>query len=160
MKDNGLKYLLILLVVITIIGCLLAPLAFTNNTNVAIDESPDSLVAYSFNSQTEESPKDKSDFLLNVEIEKDIVEEKKVKAEVFRAVNGYYKDANRKEDITISVCSDGKRYLKPKPSYSSNNVELACQVKISSLKGYEYEIWYHEKGGDLKIYAFNEQDIK
>ena len=79
---------------------------------------------------------------------------------VFRAVNGYYKDANRKEDITISVCSDGKRYLKPKPSYSSNNVELACQVKISSLKGYEYEIWYHEKGGDLKIYAFNEQDIK
>ena len=80
----------------------------------------------------------------------------KVKAEVFRLVNGYYKDANRKEEILIAVDSNGGYHL----SYEFNRFTYVMGAKISSIRGYEYEIWCTEKDGNKIVYAFNEDEMQ
>ena len=163
--NNVIKLVIAVGVAFIVSILLISIVAIKTDTTSYIDESPDSLVEESPHSLVENSTNNKSKFpLTNIDIIVDKVDEMKVSAEVFRTVNGYYKDVHRKEEIFICVCSDGKRYLlPPKILGSSKNVfddiELAMPVNISPLKEYEYEIWYHEKGGDLKIYAFNEQDI-
>lgn len=144
---------------------LISIVAIYTDTPSYVEESPDSLIEESPHSLVDNSPNNKPKYpLTNIDIIVDKVDEMKVSAEVFRTVNGYYKDVHRKEEIIIYVCSDGKRYLKPNKIVGSSknffdDIELAVPVNISSLKDYEYEIWYHEKGGEIKIYAFNEQDI-
>ena len=88
-----------------------------------------------------------------------LVESLKVNAEVFRPVNGFYKDAHRKEEILIGIKSDGTREF----LFSQTNILniiYAMPVTISPIEGYEYEVWCVEKGGSKKIFAFNECDLK
>ncbi len=86
-----------------------------------------------------------------------IKEEFSVHAEVFRIVDNYCKDANRKETISLVVLSNGITILKDmKDDWRKNSL---ARETYSKLSGYEYECTYI-KGNDLKIYAYNERDKK
>ena len=85
-----------------------------------------------------------------------IKKEYSVEAEVFRIVDNYYKDAHRKETITIVVLSNGitmmKKHFSPLCEQTSNGWE-----EYSSLPNYEYQCFSIDEN-DSKVYAYNEVD--
>ena len=87
-----------------------------------------------------------------------IKKEYTVEAEVFRIVDNYYKDAHRKETITIVVLSNGitmmKKHFSPLCEQTSNGWE-----EYSSLPNYEYQCFSIDEN-DSKVYAYNEVDKK
>lgn len=106
------------------------------------------------NAQQEESETtNASDTYRNTVVERKIVATMKVKAEVYRIVNNHYKDTYRKEEILIDVDSEGTYFL-------SGSSKYAMGANISSIIGYEYEIWYIEANGDKLVYAFNKEEMQ
>ncbi len=88
-----------------------------------------------------------------------IKKEYTVEAEVFRIVDGYYKDTHRKETITIVVLSDGvtmmKKHFEP---ILYGRISIGKE-KYSKLPNYEYQCFSID-GNDSKVYAYNEDDKK
>ena len=106
------------------------------------------------NQQEESETTNASDTDKNTVVESKIVATKKVKAEVFRIVNNRFKDTYRKEEILIDVDSEGRYFL------SSPSMFYSMGAKISSINGYEYEIWCIEENGNKLVYAFNKEEMK
>lgn len=95
--------------------------------------------------------------MLSIDDMATVVEEYTVNAEVFRVVNGFYKDALRKEMISIIRLSNGITILK---DYLGTYKYTAIgREKYSSLPGYEYQC-ISMNGNDIKVYAYNERDKK
>lgn len=88
-----------------------------------------------------------------------IKKEYTVEAEVFRIVDNYYKDAHRKETITIVVLSNGitmmKKHFSPLLCERTGN----GREEYSKLPNYEYQCFSID-GNDSKVYAYNEDDKK
>ena len=125
---------------------------------IAVDSNLRSDIAtylgISYAQQEESETTNASDTDKNTVVESKIVATKKVKAEVFRIVNNHYKDTYRKEEILIDVDSEGRYFLySPSMFYSMG-------AKISSINGYEYEIWCIEENGNKLVYAFNKEEMK
>ena len=116
------------------------------------------------NSQQEESETiNANDTYKNTVVESKIVATMKVKAGVFRLVNGYYKNTNRKEEILINVYSDGGYFLSDVLDDSPldfGRFNYVMGARISPIQGYEYEIWCVEKGGNKIVYAFNIDEME
>ena len=106
------------------------------------------------NQQEESETTNANDTYKNTIVESKIVATKKVKAEVFRIVNNRFKDTYRKEEILIDVDSEGRYFL------SSPSMFYSMGAKISSINGYEYEIWCIEENGNKLVYAFNKEEMK
>ena len=82
---------------------------------------------------------------------------------MFRLVNGYYKNTNRKEEILINVYSDGGYFLSDVLDDSPldfGRFNYVMGARISPIQGYEYEIWCVEKGGNKIVYAFNIDEME
>lgn len=124
---------------------------------IAVDSNLRSDIAtylgISYAQQEESETTNASDTDKNTVVESKIVATKKVKAEVFRIVNNHYKDTYRKEEILIDVDSEGRYFL-------SGSSKYAMGASISSIRGYEYEIWYIEPNGDKLVYAFNKDEMQ
>ena len=106
------------------------------------------------NQQEESETTNANDTYKNTIVESKIVATMKVKAEVFRIVNNRFKDTYRKEEILIDVDSEGRYFL------SSPSMFYSMGAKISSINGYEYEIWCIEENGNKLVYAFNKEEMK
>ncbi|MBR6841582.1 MAG: hypothetical protein IKM77_04705 [Prevotella sp.] len=107
------------------------------------------------NQQEESETTNANDTYKNTVVESKIVATMKVKAEVFRIVNNHFKDTYRKEEIYIDIDSEGRFFLS-----GSNKLHYAMGASISSIRGYEYEIWYIEPNGDKLVYAFNKDEMQ
>ena len=107
------------------------------------------------NQQEESETTNANDTYKNTIVESKIVATMKVKAEVFRIVNNHFKDTYRKEEILIDVDSEGRYFLS-----GSSKFHYAMGARISSIKGYEYEIWCIEKDGNKVVYAFNKEEMQ
>lgn len=88
-----------------------------------------------------------------------ITKQYSVQAEVFRLVDGYYKDANRKETISIVVLSNGITMMKKHFDGYGYARTFLGEERISKLPGYEYQC-FSTDGKDDKVYAYNENDKK
>lgn len=126
---------------------------------IAVDSNLRSDIATSlgiYSSQQKESETiNANDTYKNTVVESKIVATMKVKAEVFRIVNDHFKDSYRKEEILIDVDSEGRYFLS-----SSGRFHYVMGARISSIIGYEYEIWCIEKNGDKIVYAFNKDEMQ
>ena len=110
-----------------------------------------------YNDEQYDKPLSEEAPMLSIDDYATIEEEYSVKAEVFRVVNKYYKDALRKETISIVRLSNGITILK---SYLHEYRYTAIgREQYSSLPGYEYQC-ISMKGNDIKVYAYNESDKK
>ncbi len=115
------------------------------------------------NQQEESETTNANDTYKNTVVESKIVATMKVKAGVFRLVNGYYKNTNRKEEILINVYSDGGYFLSDVLDDSPldfGRFNYVMGARISPIQGYEYEIWCVEKGGNKIVYAFNIDEME
>lgn len=121
-----------------------------SSSNVESSTNMDSIVSYSDNTNSVEGFE--KEFGPKLTIKKEF----SVKAEVFRLVDGYYKDANRKETISIVVLSNGITMMKKHFDCYDRQSTLGWE-EISKLPGYEYQC-FSTDGRDDKFYAYNEND--
>lgn len=92
-------------------------------------------------------------------IRKNIITIKKqynIQAAVYRIVDGYYKNVNRKETIRPVLLSNGRVILR---KYINDNLCPYGYEEITSIPGYEYQI-VDVVNNDAIIYAYNENDKK